>query len=365
MIAVVTGTVGVEKKRYLRKVMDIATERGTSVKVCNVGDMMYAEAPEIAAGKILDISRERLHQLRRSVMKDVIARSRQASNMIVNTHAAFRWRHGLFPAFDFDQMRMLNADIYVCLIDSVDNLHVRLMREHRTDHTLKDLLVWREEEIFGTEVMARGSSPDNIKPDIYLLARAENAETAETFYRLMFESGRKKAYLSFPMTHVMNRPDVMVQIEKFRDRMKATFISFDPGDLDEFELPVRAEQAIRKGNQKVELDVLGEQVILDAVGLRLIEPDIHRQIYARDFALIDQSDMIISFIPPMPDGRPAISSGVERELQHAYENAKDVYVIWTAESTPSVFITQTASKVFRTVEEAEKYFAETFCPSTT
>ena len=58
----------------------------------------------------------------------------------------------------------------------------------------------------------------------------------------------------------------------------------------------------------------------------------------------------------MPDGRAAISSGVERELQHAHEAAKEVYVIWPAEQVPSVFVTQTANKVFRSVSEAISFF---------
>ena len=87
-----------------------------------------------------------------------------------------------------------------------------------------------------------------------------------------------------------------------------------------------------------------------------IERDINSQIYARDFLLIDQSDMIISFIPTLADGRAAISSGVERELQHAHEAAKEVYVIWTAKQTPSVFITQTATKVFDSVDKTVTFF---------
>jgi hypothetical protein len=72
--------------------------------------------------------------------------------------------------------------------------------------------------------------------------------------------------------------------------------------------------------------------------------------------LIDQSDMIISFIPTMADGRAAISSGVERELQHAHEAAKEVYVIWTARQSPSVFVTQTATRVFPGISEAIEFF---------
>jgi hypothetical protein len=80
------------------------------------------------------------------------------------------------------------------------------------------------------------------------------------------------------------------------------------------------------------------------------------QIYARDFKMIDQSDMIVSLIPELPGGKPALSSGVERELQHAFEGGKEVYVIWTARGTPSPFITETATKVFTGVEEALGYF---------
>ena len=102
--------------------------------------------------------------------------------------------------------------------------------------------------------------------------------------------------------------------------------------------------------------MLGEKISLELDEVRQIRGDISSQIYARDFALIDQSHMIISFIPAMPDGTPAISSGVERELQHAHETAKDVYVIWLPKADPSVFVSQTATKVFRTVEDAKVFF---------
>jgi hypothetical protein len=90
--------------------------------------------------------------------------------------------------------------------------------------------------------------------------------------------------------------------------------------------------------------------------VRQIERDINSQTYARDFLLIDQADMIISFIPKLPDGKAILSSGVERELQHAHEAARDVYVIWTARQNPSVFVTQTATKVFKSLPEAIEFF---------
>ena len=61
--------------------------------------------------------------------------------------------------------------------------------------------------------------------------------------------------------------------------------------------------------------------------------------------------MIVSYIPKLPGGRPVISSGVERELQHAFEGTKEVYVIWQPECEPSPFVTETATAVFRSVDE--------------
>lgn len=353
MIVVVTGMVGIDKKQYLQKVCSIAEIAGHNVTLFNLGDRMYAEAPDIAPGRILDIPLKRLHLLRRSVLKDIIAKSKQGGNFIINTHATFRWRHGLFPSFDFDQMRQLNADMYVCLVDGVDSLHYRLVSDHPMNHTLKDLLVWREEEILATELMQQGV---NDKADIYCFARGAGDDTAETFYRLMFEQERKRAYLSFPMTHVMDQPDIIAGIGQFRERMKEAFTCFDPGDLEEAYLPSYARDAIAGGKDSIELDTLGNKVKFNAEEILGIESDINSQIYTRDFALIDQADMIISFIPPFSDGRPAISSGVERELQHAHEAAKEVYVIWTAKHDPSVFITQTATKVFRNADDATEYF---------
>jgi len=355
MKVVVTGMVGIDKKKYLRNVCRFAGKKGKDVLLCNVGEQMYDEAPDIPRGKILDIPMKRLSSLRRSVFKDIIAKAASAPNLIVNTHATFRWKHGLFPAVDFDQMRQLDADMYICLIDGVIALHTRLAREHYTEHSLKDLIVWREEEIIGTEMLCKGI---NEKIPFYCLARGCNTETTKTFYRLVFEPSRRKAYLSFPITIVAEMNQVKNEINLFRKQMKQSFTCFDPGDLEESYLPEYAWQAVRQKRSFVEVRALGQTVRLDLRDVRQIERDINSQIYARDFMLIDQADMIISFIPILADDRAAISSGVERELQHAHEAAKEVYVIWTAAQRPSVFVTQTATKLFQSTQQALDYFKQ-------
>ena len=357
MIVVVTGMVGVDKKSYLENVCQFAVERGKEVLLCNVGDQMYAEAPDIPPGKILDIPLKRLHSLRRSIFKDIIAKARQTADLIVNTHATFRWRHGLFPAVDFDQMRELNADMYVCLIDGVTTMHQRLLEHQAVEHSLKDLIVWREEEIIGTEMLCRGI---NDKMPFYCLARGGEHDTTETFYRLAFGQGIKKAYLSFPMTAVAEIKTVIDEIRRFRAGMKELLACFDPGDLEEAYLPLQAERAREQGADYVEVLALGRPTRLQVDEVRQIERDINSQIYARDFLLIDQADMIVSFVPALPDGRAAISSGVERELQHAHEAGKEVYVIWTARQNPSVFVTQTANALFSTLPEALEFLRKRY-----
>jgi hypothetical protein len=175
----------------------------------------------------------------------------------------------------------------------------------------------------------------------------------------------RKVYPSFPMSHVMDMPDVLAEINHFRAELARHFITFDPGDVDEKMLLDRAIEAARKGEDFVEIHPhsfggregnpvmrLPVREVLDIAG------DIDGQIYMRDFKLVDQSDMIVSLVPELAGGVPALSSGVERELHHAFEHTKEVYVVWKPKKNPSPFITETATKIFRSVDEALKYFED-------
>ncbi len=351
--AVMSGQVGVDKKPFIERVAQIARNNGKEVAVCHVGDMMYKEAPDVVPGRILDLPRPRLDALRRSVFKDILRIAEKAEHVLVNTHATFRWKHGLFPAFDHDQLLQLDSDLYFTLVDNVDAVHERLTREHDVPHTLKDIMVWREEEVLATEVIAqilRGHG------HFYLIARGIERDTAESVYRLMFEPHRRKVYPSFPMTHVMDMPDVLAEIDAFRDTLSEHFITFDPGDLDEKRLLFEAGSATQRGEKSFTLTIHGRKVSFPVDQITSVADDIDGQIYARDFKLIDQSDMIVSYVPEMPGGKPGLSSGVERELQHAYETTKEVYVVWKPKAEPSPFVTKTANEVFSSVDDALQHF---------
>src|SRR5262249_24421546 len=145
---------------------------------------MYAEAPDVPPGRILNLPISRLNTLRRAVFKEILRLSEKHKHVIINTHATFRWRHGLFSAFDFDQIKAFNADTYITLLDNAENVHQRLLRDHDISHTLKDIMVWREEELLATEILA------NILKGyghFYMMSRGRNAPTTKTAYRLIFQ----------------------------------------------------------------------------------------------------------------------------------------------------------------------------------
>jgi hypothetical protein len=134
------------------------------------------------------------------------------------------------------------------------------------------------------------------------------------------------------------------------------FTAFDPGDLDEKRLLYEAGEATKRGEDQIVVQTCGRSVTLNVDEITRVARDIDAQIYARDFKLIDQSDMIVSYIPQRPDGRPGLSSGVERELHHAFENTKEVYIVWRPDADPSPFITETATGVFPSLEALFEHF---------
>jgi adenylate kinase len=369
MRAIVTGQVGMDKKPYLQKVVDFAGQQGESIEVFNIGDIMYDEAKDVPAGQILNLPLTRLNSLRRAAFKDVISEARDHEHLIVNTHATFRWRHGLFSAFDFDQIHKLAPDLLICLVDNIEMVHHRLHAEHDIDATLKDCMVWREEELLATELMSQAIQGSKF----YIVSRGRHDDTARTMFRLVCRPEMRKVYPSFPMSHVVDMPDVLAEIDAFRAALADHFITFDPGDVDEKLLLDRALDAAKEGNVDQWLDVTphtfggskaasGEPLRVRVREVLDIAGDIDGQIYMRDFKLIDQADMIVSYVPELPgtDGKtiPGLSSGVERELQHAFEGAKEVYVVWKPTKAPSPFITETCTKWFTSTEDALTYFEE-------
>ena len=133
------------------------------------------------------------------------------------------------------------------MLDNAESVHQRLLRDHDIDHTLKDIMVWREEELLATEILAnitRGYG------HFFMISRGRNVPTTQTIYRLMFEQEKKKVYVSFPMSHVMDLPDTLAEIDRFKATIAEHFIVFDPADVDGV-LHMAALKAMQEGQTTI------------------------------------------------------------------------------------------------------------------
>jgi adenylate kinase len=245
--------------------------------------------------------------------------------------------------------------MYITLIDDVDAIHYRLEKRedpHAVDFSLKDIMVWREEEIITTEMIAM----DQEKPHFVL----PRLNPSDTILKLMFCPNLRKAYLSFPITKVRDKPEIVEKIQAFRNLMAAKLIVFDPYTIQEKRLTVLAHEASQRGEEAIEVETCGEKKNFKTSDILAIEKDIDGQIISRDFKLIDQSDIIVAFIPDVK-GEPDISAGVQSEIQYGHDLPREVYVIWPSEKEPSIWIQKMTTKIFqgeKAFEEAIDFFSK-------
>ena len=52
------------------------------------------------------------------------------------------------------------------------------------------------------------------------------------------------------MSHVMDLPDTLAEIDKFRATINEHFVAFDPGDVDEFVLHTTAQKAVPRAKKR-------------------------------------------------------------------------------------------------------------------
>jgi adenylate kinase len=97
---------------------------------------------------------------------------------------------------------------------------------------------------------------------------------------------------------------------------------------------------------------------LSATELQDVLPDVDGQIVARDYALIDQSQMLIAYFPQDSRGRALIAAGVQSEIEHAAASTKEVLVVWEAQKQPTPFIGMRLDRQFASVEALETHLRE-------
>lgn len=358
MKALLFGQIGLRKKRLIDELESFSTQKGGTLKCFTVGQVMYECDTSIKPGRILQKEIPELRTLRARAWDKILASiNRDGANdtFLVNTHATFRWKRGLFEGFTKDEIQQYGPDICITVIDDIQDIKYSLnFREQKPDpFTLKDIIVWREEEILAADLAA--CMVPNCRN--YVVAKDQ---CPEIIYKLIFEIALPKAYLSYPITLVRNFPEIWANISSFRQQLGDKLICFDPIAISEGEL-IGAYTTARESKHRKVVDIEvkpeNQRVRLKLREIEDVIPNIEGQIIARDFRLIDQSDMVIAYIPER-DNIPQISTGVERELAYAQQSTKDTYVIWPSTRSPSPF--QQATRTFANIDECLSFLLNNF-----
>jgi adenylate kinase len=371
-----TGISGTERVGYLDAVRTLAAEHGRDLQIFDVRDTMFQVAQDVGEPveeeTILDMFPHALVLLRAAALEKIASICEQAGehqDWIINTHAVFRWKNTLISGFDPYYLERLKPDLYVTITAGVLTVRERLRRHPRwEDTTVSELLVWREEEQWATEEMAR----IHHKPQ-YLLGRAL---PPRALHRLMFEPGVKSVYLSYPMQHADGDRLALAQ---FKARLERSFLIFDPADVNDFEVegapgatgttvvpsavpPATADPTATATVTALRSDGTAElrEAVQAGMGAGtgaagpFGERDLRHvadQIVFRDYKLIAQSDMVVVFYDALVP-----SPGVISEMNYALQTGKRVYGVWMPTSPPSPFFTRYCTRVFASSDELFSYF---------
>ncbi len=365
-----TGQTGLDKKAVIRGLEAICYEHGQRVEgVYHLGELMYEESQRagktLKRGKILDLPLMELALLRRAALWRISSEIAGKQNVFVNSHAVFRWDNQLLPAFRLSDFQAFRPDAIVALVDDLDVIKLRLDSLQQlgqlpsdSHFTLKDILVWREEEILASRFLAEALSIPFFIAGVSLDAQVD-PQPLQTVYSLLFEQWKKRAYVSYPISDAQGRPELWAKVVRFRKLVRRYVAAFDPLIVDEKRLEAMLDQALHADpkTSSFTVDVRGRPLCLSVGEMREVLPDIDGQIVARDYALIDQADMIIAYFPLDADGAVLIAGGVQSEIEHAAAFTKDVVIVWEASRQPTPFIGQRIDHKFSTLEELEGYLA--------
>jgi adenylate kinase len=387
MRVICTGISGTERVGFLDEVRALAAQAGRDLRIFDVREAMFQIAADVGEPveeeTILDMFPHALVLLRAAALEKISSVCEQADehpDWIINTHAVFRWKNTLISGFDPYYLTRLKPDLYVTITAGVQTVGRRLRRHARwEDTTNSELLVWREEEQWATEEMARIYH----KPQ-YLLGRAL---PARALYRLMFETGVKTAYLSYPMQHAEGERRTLAE---FKARLERLVVVFDPADVNDFEVeqpgqPSNRSDASALGGTnaaladatsaggrsdgttelrqaRTELAANGAagadspSLAIPATTSAFTDRDLRHvadQIVFRDYKLIAQSDMVVVFYDALVP-----SPGVISEMNYALQTGKRVYGVWLPSSEPSPFFTRYCTRVFRSEDALFSFFEQ-------
>lgn len=327
MIVICTGISGVGKREYLGRLHSAHSGR---LRWLDVGETMLEVAAKLniqtSTERILDLPQTSQTALRSTVFEQFlkeISENAQQKDFIISLHASFRWKDVFTPGFNAYYLKRISRlagekslkVLYVCFTDTAPKILARLQqREQWKDKlTLEEVILWSNEEAVLTKMIAEYEDAQ------FFLIPTE--EPVESLWGIMSDSSKKKLYLSFPITHVKNQPEVLEEVYRFRDDLRESFVVFDPLAVKDIEWIIGDSQL----PPELAPFLVGGLSLPSERAKRYMES----QTVARDFQFVDQSDFVVVYYKSS-----RVSFGVISEMIHGHSNNKPVYAVWDEKTSP-------------------------------
>lgn len=346
---------GSGRKSAICSMIDYAKSKGREVKLINVGERMYKKSEglgyPITPGKILDLSEKDLDYLRAIVFEDICREIKRTENIVINTHACFRWNKYITKAFDYHYLTQLNPDLYVTITDTIYSIYGRLEKSQwKGRNALWELLAWRDEEEHITKTFAMIQ-----KKKHFVICRED---PPENMYDICFEPSVKKTYLSYPIS--AGDQEAIKEVMEFRDMLRKHLVVFDPLAIKDIEWLTVALTEKKKGRTTIEIPFIDDEgneakIIFKIADLENVEEYLKDQTIIRDYNMINQCDFVTVYYYD-----PDINSpGVQREIKYAKENGKDVYIYYPRKEM-SPFLERDITQHFTKADELIQFLIEQY-----
>jgi len=347
-----TGISGSEREDYLNAVRDYAAnlQPPKKIEVMSVGQRMHDKSEKLGLKfdpeKILDAAPAHLTALRAAVFEEILGYVEQEKKnamgekiecLIISTHACFRWKKHLMPAFDVHYLGSLQPDLYVTIVEDVARIKARqeLTNQWKGRLTLKENLIWRDEEVFLTKILADYQTKKH-----YIISRRQDPGV---LYDLIFKAEQmKKAYLSYPMTSVKRNRKLYAEKNELRSMLRKDLVVFDPDEFEDTDLLLYAQD----GSDVIDAPIDGMKCSFLKRDAEECLPIIKDLTVSRDFRLIEQADLVIVYWPEVEKRLPA-TTGVVVEAYYGYTNNKYVYAYYPSEESPFLLYFARSSRTLK------------------
>jgi len=316
---IVTGISGSGRIELLEEIKEEAKKRDQDIRIYDVGHLIRQEAIRnripIVDDLILDMDRNQLRLLRSAALKNVeleITKSTENVIHLIGVHATFKWKGRLIPGISYQDIVEMNPDSFLNVVHNLNEVITTNSKNPKWNKTTlpdgEETQDWIIFEEFVTEVLAEVS-----QRKMYLVARDHNISNLTD----LFTTGKKKIYLSYPITAVeKENPELLERIHnEILPKLENDFIVFNPMSVED--MPLTSKDIDK------DLPELVDQLTPRAKEI------IKSRTIDRDFQLIDQADGVVVLY--MTD---KVSPGVLAEIYYAHRNMTPVFVVFPYKKSP-------------------------------